>query len=77
MGRRSGFPDLRDADSLSQMQIEAEILRRKQHLIIVGYRGGASHQATRTLANWERVLERRFGVTAPHRPARSRDKFTK
>ncbi|MEQ1611428.1 MAG: hypothetical protein ABL904_01635 [Hyphomicrobiaceae bacterium] len=70
MSRRSGFPDLREADELSQKQIEQEIGRLK---IYVDHRahGASKHQATRKLANWERVLERRFGVAAPVRPNRS------
>jgi hypothetical protein len=70
MPRNKNVPSLNEADDLSRPAIEAEIARLKTYLLYAPAGGSARHQATRSLASWERVLERRFDVPAPKRPAR-------
>ena len=70
MGRWKAVASLSDADELSRPEIEAQIARLKQYLVRAPAGGSARHQAVRSLASWERVLERRFEVPAPKRPAR-------
>lgn len=70
MGKRSGFPELSEADEMSQKQIKQEIDRLKFFVDFVAS-GSAKHKATRKLASWERHFERRFSEMAPTRPNRS------
>lgn len=70
MPRRKSVASLSDADALSRAEIETQIARLKTYLLYAPAGGSARHQATRSLASWERVLKRRFDVPAPKRPAR-------
>ena len=60
MPRRKSVASLSDADELSRVEIETQIARLKTYLLDASAGGSARHQATRSLASWERVLERRF-----------------
>jgi len=70
MPRWKSVASLNDADELSKSEIETQIKRLKTYLLYAPAGGSARQQDTRSLASWERVLERRFDVPAPKRPSR-------